>query len=208
MASGSLLAGRMLNLLERTIAAMSDLQRVKVKLVGRRPIMFDRYPGDNNTKLAPEDKFYFDSEKHLVLPTLNLFSMLTAENTKSACRMFFGKQWQRIAHGIKSCVDFEPADFIPICDENGPIKFTGFNDRIQALAAVARVKKGNMAIPNPTTRPYIKTPWSVEFTMIYVPNNDATLSNIRQAFQQGGTLGLGSFRPFFGTYALDKWDAE
>jgi hypothetical protein len=187
---------------------MSDLKRVKVRLRGLRAIMFDRYPGDNNTKLAPEDKLYLDDEKCLVFPTLNLFSMLTAENTKSACRMFFGKQGSKIAHGIKSCVDFNPADHVRIFDDNGPIRFTGFNDRIKVLHHVAKVKKGNMAIPNPTSRPCVKTPWAIDFEMLYVPNSDATLSNIRQAFLQGGTLGLGSFRPFFGTYALEKWDVE
>ena len=53
--------------------------------------MFDRYAGDNSTQLPVAEKMYLDSQRRLTLPAVNLFSMLCAENTKSVCRQFFGK---------------------------------------------------------------------------------------------------------------------
>jgi hypothetical protein len=191
-------------LLRRNLIHM--VKTIKVLLKGLRPMLFDRYPGDNNTKLSPEDKLYLSKDKQLVMPALNLFSLLTAENTKSACRMFFGKQGTKIAHGIKSSVLIEPFE-IPICDEMGPIVFSGFDgNQLEVVHHVARMKKGSMAVPNPKERPQLNLPWSLQFNLSYFQNDDATLSNIRQAIAQAGTLGLGTFRPFFGTFCLEAWE--
>ncbi len=37
------------------------------------------------------------------------------------------------------------------------------------------------------------------------PNDFCTLENLRQAITMGGTLGLGTFRPFLGRYELIGW---
>ena len=81
--------------------------------------------------------------------------------------------------------------------------FTGFNDKITVRRDVARLAKG---IPNPKERPVIEMPWSMEFTVFYERNEQCSLENLRQAFVMGGTLGLGTFRPFFGRYAVEKWE--
>ena len=51
-----------------------------VRLRGLTPIMFDRYPGDNDTKLEVWQKLYFlpDDGKTLVLPAANVMSFLSA----------------------------------------------------------------------------------------------------------------------------------
>lgn len=174
---------------------------IQIQLVGLRPMMFDRYAGDNTTKLGPEEMMYLDSQQHLILPALNLFSLLAAENGKSVCRQFFGKQGKTVALGIASYCNIDPFD-IPITDDKGPIQFTGFNQQISVRHDVARLAKG---IPNPKTRPMLALPWSVEFTVTYEENKYCTLENLRQAFTMGGTLGLGTFRPFFGRYKMVGW---
>jgi hypothetical protein len=177
-------------------------QLIHVRLEGLRPLMFDRYAGDNNTQLPTADRMYLSPTDHLTIPVLNLFSLLAAEQTKSVCRQFFGKQGKTIALGIGSYVSIEPFE-IPICDEHGPIQFTGFNKQIYEHKAVARVKGG---IPNPKTRPVLSLPWSIVFDVNYVENRHCSLENLRQAFDWGGTLGLGTFRPYFGKYELVQWD--
>jgi hypothetical protein len=177
-------------------------QLVQVRLEGLRPLMFDRYAGDNNTQLPPADLMYLDSQAHLMIPSLNLFSLLAAENTKSVCRQFFGKQGRTIALGISSFTTIEPFD-IPLCDDVGPIQFTDWNDQIKIHNAVARLAKG---IPHNKIRPVISLPWHIEFHVEYVENRHCSFENLRQAFDWGGTLGLGTFRPFFGRYELSKWE--
>ena len=175
---------------------------IQCQLSGLRPLMFDRYAGDNTTSLPTDEKMYLTPERHLIMPAINLFSLLCAENGKSVCRQFFGKGGKTIALGIASYVAIDPFE-IQIVDENGPIMFEGFNGRISIHKSVARLAKG---IPNPKVRPLLSLPWSVAFTVTYQENKYCTLENLRQAFMMGGTLGLGTFRPFFGRYEMTKWE--
>jgi hypothetical protein len=178
-----------------------DAQNIHVRLEGLRPLMFDRYAGDNNTQLPTADRMYLNDHTQLTIPALNLFSLLAAENTKSVCKQFFGKAWKTIALGIGSYVTIEPFDIL-LCDENGPIQFEGWNHKIYIHNAVARLKNG---IPNPKTRPVVALPWHIEFEVQYTENRYCTIENLHNAFDWGGTLGLGTFRPFFGRYELAEW---
>ena len=175
---------------------------IMVRLEGVRPLMFDRYAGDNNTQLPPAEKMYLGDGGRLMMPSLNILSLLVAENSKSVCRQLLGRQGKTIALGISSYTAITPFD-IPIHDDNGCIYFIGWNDQIYLHNAVARVKGG---IPNPKERPVLALPWSIDFVVEYVRNKFCTLENLRQAFDLGGTLGLGTFRPVFGRYRLSKFD--
>lgn len=175
---------------------------IQCQLSGLRPLMFDRYAGDNSTTLPADEKMYLTADRHLMMPAINLFSLLTSENGKSVCRQFFGKAGKTIALGIASYVSIEPFE-IPILDDKGPIVFSGFNGQISVTHHVARLPKG---IPNPKTRPMLSLPWSVSFQVTYQDNKYCTLENLRQAFSMGGTLGLGTFRPYFGRYEVARWE--
>lgn len=166
--------------------------------------MFDRYPGDNNTSLPPNEKMYLDDSLHLIIPAINLYSMLAAENTKSVCRQFFGKTGKNIALGIASYTTVDPFEIL-VCDDNGPVTFRGFNDQIKVHKSVARLKGG---IPNPKERPVLSLPWYIEFDVSYIENKLCTLDNLRQAFTMGGILGLGAFRPYFGRYEVVQFNIE
>lgn len=175
---------------------------IHVQLEGLRPLMFDRYAGDNSTQLPVAEKMYLTPDGTLTLPALNILSLLVAENTKSVCRQFFGKNGKTIALGISSYTAINPFEIL-ICDDNGPIQYTGFGKQISVHKAVARVKGG---IPNPKERPVLALPWRMDFDVEYVENKQCTLENLRQAFDMGGILGVGTFRPVFGRYQLSRWD--
>ncbi len=174
---------------------------LKIRLSGLRPLMFDRYPGDNSTQLPVAEKMYLDEDHRLILPSINLYSLLCSENTKSVTKLFFGKLGRTVALGISSYTTIDPFD-IPIRDEKEHIQFTDFGGQITKHKAVARLAKG---VPNPKERPLIKCPWNLEFDMEYQENKYCTLENLRQAFVMGGTLGLGTFRPFFGRYEVTQF---
>ena len=183
-----------------TSAAIS----IACKLIGVRPLMFDRYAGDNSTQLPVHEKMYLDAQRRLTLPAVNLFSMLCAENTKSVCRQFFGKNGKTIGLGMASYVTINPFE-IPIFDDNGPIVFKGFNQQVYEHRTVARLAKG---VPNPKQRPVVATPWNLQFTMEYIENKYCSLENLRQALTMGGMLGVGTFRPFFGRYEVEQFKIE
>jgi hypothetical protein len=175
---------------------------IQIQLTGLRPLMFDRYAGDNNTKLQPHELMYLDSAMRLTIPAINLYSMLCAENTKSVCRQFFGKAGKTIALGIAGYTSIDPFEIL-LQDEHGPITFSEFGSQVYVHRSVARLNKG---IPNPKARPTLALPWHLDFTVKYSDNKYCTIENLRQAFQMGGSLGLGTFRPFFGTYELTGWE--
>lgn len=175
---------------------------VDVRLEGLRPLMFDRYAGDNKTMLPVEEKMYVDENQYLIMPALNIFSLLCAENTKSVCRQFFGKNGKTIGLGIASYVTIEPFE-IPIVGENGAIRFTGFNEKIYEHISVARLKNG---VPNPKRRPCVRLPWALDFTLVWADNTICSMENLRQAVAMGGTIGLGTFRPMFGRYRVARFE--
>jgi hypothetical protein len=179
----------------------TEIKKFQVVLQGLRPLMFDRYAGDNKTQLPVEEKMYLTHNMQLIMPAINVQSLLAAENTKSVCRQFFGRQGKTVALGIASYTQIEPFE-IPILDDEGPIIFSGFDDQIYIHQAVARLAKG---VPNPKERPTLRTPWQLEFTVSYITNEHCTENNLRQAFDMGGILGLGTFRPYYGRYRLAKW---
>jgi hypothetical protein len=164
--------------------------------------MFDRYAGDNNTNLQPAEKMYLSPDRHLTIPAINLFSLLCAENTKSVTRQFFGKAGRTIALGISSYVQIDPFELI-ITSNGEPVIFDGFNEQIVLHTSVARLAKG---VPNPKSRPMLKLPWEIEFDVTYQDNQQCSIETLRQALAMGGTLGLGTFRPFYGRYEMTRFE--
>lgn len=169
------------------------------QLVGIRPILFDRYGGDNKTKLDNEDKGYRNDKGEYGIPVLNVFSMLSAQNTPSVAKRFYGKQGRDVALGVLSFVNIE-ADgddpmFAVIRDENG----NSYTKPTAIIAHVARLKDG---IPNPKERPMLPTGWTITLKITLQQNTLINEATLRKMLEQGGILGLGTFRPIFGRYKV------
>ena len=189
----------------------TDVVTREVTLCGMKDIMFDRYAGDNNTKLEPNQKLYLKPGTSLIgLPALNIMSFLTAHNTNSAPkRLRDARQYKKIANACLSFVDIEQS-FIPFTKDDKPIEFGSFVDDFDELSgcyihrAVARLEKG---IPNPKVRPVLPAPWELSFTLKIFPNKEIKEVEILNLFEDGGqALGLGTFRGVFGKFQVTKWD--
>ena len=185
----------------------------EVTLCGTKDIMFDRYPGDNNTKLEPHQKLYLKpGTKVIGLPALNIMSFLTAVNTNSAPKRLRDKRkYKDIANAILSFSDIGPS-FIPFTRNGKPILFGAFDsegyDPVSECSvhySVARLEKG---IPNPKVRPLLPLPWSLSFTFSLRPNREIKEVEILNLLEEGGAaLGLGTFRGVFGKFVVVKWDS-
>lgn len=177
---------------------------VTAALLGIRPILFDRYGGDNKTKLDNMDKGYRNEAGEYGIPVLNVFSLLSAQNTPSVAKRFYGKQGREVALGVQSFVNIEAVDggdpmFAPIHDAEGKT-FTAKDSRIRVVNHVARLKDG---IPNPKERPMIPSGWVVRFKFELQENNMLNLATLKKMVEQGGILGLGTFRPIFGRFSVE-----
>jgi hypothetical protein len=183
----------------------------KVVLVGMTDLMFDRYPGDNNTKLEADQKFYFmpGNTKAIGLPALNIISFLSAHNTNSAPKRLRDKRkFKDIANAMLSFVNIRE-QFIPILRDGNQVVIGKFEHDHDALSgsyihrSVARLDKG---IPNPKARPVLPLPWSIEFTLDILPNREIKEQDIFNLVQEGGlAIGLGTFRGVFGKFRIESW---
>lgn len=190
----------------------TDIIKRRVKLTGRGDIMFDRYAGDNSTKLEPAQKLYLEPGGSMVigLPALNIMSLLTAHNTNSAPKRLRDKRkYKDIANACLSYVTVGPS-FIPFLRDGKPIKFGAFKDDKDAKSgcyihyAVARLDKG---IPNPKVRPVLPAPWSLEFDFELFPNREIKEQEILNLIEEAGmAIGLGTFRGVFGKYYVESWE--
>lgn len=183
----------------------------KVRLCGTTEIMFDRYAGDNNTKLEPWQKLYFlPGTKVIGIPAANIMSFLSAHNTNSAPkRLRDARQFKKIANACLSYTRITPI-FIPFIRNGKNIEFGRFDQDVDAKSgiyvhhSVARLDKG---IPNPKERPVLPLPWALEFEFTIYPNKEIKEQEIINLFEDGGrALGLGTFRGLFGKFIIEKWE--
>jgi len=190
----------------------TELITRKVKLQGLTDIMFDRYPGDNNTKLEPHQKLYLEpgDSRVIGLPSLNIMSFLSAHNTNSAPKRLRDKRkYKDLCNAMLSFLSIRE-QFIPFMRNGKPVvlgKFENDKDPISGCYvhhSVARLDKG---IPNPKVRPVLPLDWSLEFTANIFPNREIKESDILNLMEEGGkAIGLGTFRGVFGKFLVAEWD--
>ena len=188
--------------------AIKSITKKLVVLTGLTPIMFDRYSGDNKTELTPEQKLYLNSNGELLLPSLNIISFLSAQNTESATkRVLPPREYKPVAASLLSCISVDPLD-IPFFRSGKPIKvgvFSNDKDSVSGMHIerhVARLPKG---IPNPKVRPVLPLPWELKFEMSIYPSENLNESLIERIFSQGGIqIGLGTYRGVYGKFSF-KW---
>jgi hypothetical protein len=191
---------------------MTDIMTRNVELIGMAPIMFDRYPGDNDTKLEPFQKLYLEpgGSRAIGLPSLNIMSFLSAHNTNSAPKRLRDKRrYKDICNAMLSFVSIRE-QFIPLKRSGKPILLGKFNGDVDPESgcyihySVARLDKG---IPNPKSRPVIPLDWSVSFTLDIFPNKEIKEQEIFNLIEEGGrAIGLGTFRGVFGKFRVERWD--
>jgi len=183
----------------------------KVTLSGVRDVMFDRYPGDNDTKLRDDQKMYLDSQNHVTLPSLNLMSLLSAQSTMSAPKRFLdSRKYKAVAQAILSFVSIDP-ELIPFTRNGEPVIFNGFGpdgkDPVSGIYVrkdVARLDKG---IPNPKSRPVLPMPWELKFTLHFFKNDEVQEETVQNLLIRAGVaLGIGTFRGVFGKFVVKTWE--
>lgn len=192
-----------------------DVVTRSVTLSGTRPIMFDRYAGDNQTKLDWSQKIYLNG-KTLTFPIINILSLLTAHNTNSAPKRLRDKRkYKDICNACLSFVnitnkDNETLGYIPFLKKGNEITVGKFADDVEPESglylhrSVARLDKG---IPNPKERPVLPLPWELAFNIEISPNKEIKEQEIMNLISEAGlAIGLGTFRGVFGKFSIIGWD--
>ena len=153
-------------------------------------------------------------------------SFFYSDQYPSCFKMLFTDKMKRktVTQEFKATV-FVDDPQIPLLDENEEqIKFHGFVDngkgkktdekaRLYVDYSIPRVKSGpNSVVTNPNKqRPTRRRPWAVKFnmTVIELPNSTVDCNMVRDYLVRGGMLiGIGTHRPMFGRFFVDKFEAE
>lgn len=174
----------------------------KVVLSGITPILFDRYSGNNKEQLSVMDKVYTDGGL-LVLPSINILSFLSSQNTESAPQRVVGRGYKEVAKAALSYVTIQPYN-IPFLRNGKPIEVE--KAELQIHYSVARIMKGKLAVPNPKERPMLILPWDLEFTIGLFETPELNEVLLRKLFEIGGiAIGLGTFRGAYGKFKVSVW---
>jgi hypothetical protein len=174
--------------------------------------MFDRYPGDNDTKLEPWQKLYLSAAdgKTLVFPSANVMSFLSAQNTDSAPkRLLDSRKYKAFTLACASYVSITPT-YITFLRDDKPIvfgKLVGERDELSGVYVDRRTARLEKGIPNPKVRPVLPLPWSLEFDLKLYPNRQLQEQQLMNIFTEGGiALGWGTNRPSYGKFKVDFWE--
>lgn len=202
----------------RSEAGTRDLIVRMVTIDGMMPLMFDRYAGDNDTRLTPSQKLYYGSDgRTLVIPSMNLMSFLSAKNTDSAPkRLLDSRTYKKFTEACASYVQIDApgekySEDLVLMRDGEPILFDKFNEQevcpssgVFIHRSVARLKDG---IPNPKVRPCLNLPWSLSFRLTMLPNDQLQEQQLKNIFEKGGVaVGIGTWRGRFGKFAVSQWE--
>ncbi len=184
----------------------------RVHLRGLTDIMFDRYAGDNDTKLEPWQKLYLGGEtgRTICLPSENIMSFLSAQNTDSAPkRLLDSRKYKNFALACGSFVMVGP-NMIPFLRDGEPItfgKFVGETDPESGVYIDRRVARLEKGIPNPKVRPVLALPWELHFDLTIWPNKVIQEQQLTNVFTEGLiAIGLGTFRGRYGKAEVVLWE--
>jgi hypothetical protein len=157
---------------------------------------------------------YLNDNDELILPSLNVLSFLSAIGTDSAPKRLYDPK--RASTVCKACCSYVqiPQMEIPFVRDGKPIVFNGFDqdgwDRtanIEVMKHVAKVKKGQLSVPNPKERPCLHLDWCLEFNIRLISNKIVSEDQLKHIFIEGGlAVGLGTYRGVFGKFAVDTWE--
>jgi hypothetical protein len=206
-----------MNMARKVDSQLTPVTRL-VSLKGIRPIMFDRYAGDNDTKLLwPQKVYLIPGTAQLALPAENVMSFLCSHNTNSAPkRLRDARKYKAIANACLSFVSISGLDelmpeYIPFLRdgrriEMGEIDVPTGRDPLSGIylhRSIARLPGG---IPNPKERPVLPLPWSIYFSLTMIANNEIKEQEVRNLFEEGGVaIGLGTYRGVFGKFIITRW---
>jgi hypothetical protein len=182
---------------------MEKIKEIATTLRGVTPILFDRYAGDNKTQLSFMEKIYAE-QGFLVLPCLNIMSFLSSQNTESATQRVVGRGYKEVCKAALSYVTVNGFN-IPFLRDGKQIAAT--EENLELHKAVARIKKGQLSVPNPKQRPMLRTPWELSFSLSMLETPSLREELLKKIFEQGGhAVGLGTFRGVFGKFNITKWE--
>jgi hypothetical protein len=186
-----------------------EIKEVTVTLASLSDIMFDRFIDHSKEKRPADQKLYLGENNIAVLPAENIFTFLFGETPGGCAKTFEGKRGKDYIRIGSGHVHLMPM-LIPFTDADGtPLRFEGFDGkRFRIDQSAPRTKMGSLSIKQEVKdRPVLCHPWHLNFKLSIVENNIIDATKLFNWFEKGGLMvALGTWRPRYGRFAVDKWE--
>jgi hypothetical protein len=183
--------------------------QIHVTLESLADIMFDQFFDHSKEPRPPEQKFYLQDKNQLVFPSLNIMAFLFNQKGNSCATKFEGKKRNDYISMGFSHISITPT-FIPFKGKDKkPVVFKDFEDStfyIVNAAPTTKLSGGGFIKQEAKPRPVLKMPWFLEFEINLYKNSLINSIKLQNWFEAGGLLiGLGTYRPLFGRFAVKEW---
>ncbi len=185
-----------------------NISKISVTVSGIFDIMFDRFMDHSKEVRPPEQKLYLTEKNMVVLPAENLRSFLFGEAPPGCAKAFEGKKGKDYIRTGMGHVFIDPP-LIPFKKNGKIVEFKGFNNETFWIHEGApRTKSGSLSIKQEIKhRPVLKMPWSLDFNISLVKNPLIDSTKLFNWFTNGGILiSIGTYRPLFGRFVVDRWE--
>lgn len=184
------------------------IQKIKVKIVGIKPLLFNKFNGIQDEAIPTEKKFDVEDSK-VVIKSSRISSFLfdmgdtaSGRNTIGAIKMFTGRKHKSLIVQGNAFIGIEPIT-IPLTRNSKPITFKKFGEN----GITEYEDKTGKGKPQIVKRPMIDTPWEAEFQINLVDNDFISFDDLKGWFEKGGIMvGLGAWRPRYGQFTVEKFE--
>lgn len=188
---------------------------IEVTLSGLAPLMFDRFFDHSGEERQPEEKLYLErGTNKLVMPAKNLEAFLTGERPPGAIKITEKKKANDYLPYVKGHVSFTQSAF-PILDgDDQAIIFKDFTGQFEVDISSPRVIKSGLSIKQPPKkRPVLNLPWGIKLVLRLVETplskGKITSEKLHAWFAIGGlVVGLGTYRPLYGRFQVERWEVK
>jgi hypothetical protein len=183
----------------------------KVKLVGTKDLIFNKFNGIKDEDTPTIKKFDLDEKNGLYITDNRIYTFLfdvgdsvAGRNTIGAIKLFTGRKHKELIVYANAFIGIAP-EIIPLTRNGKQIIFSKFGkDGIEEF----EIKTGK-GKPQYIKRPMIKTPWEVEFELTIKENDKIEMEDVKGWFVKGGNaVGLGAWRPRYGQFIVEKFEKK
>ena len=189
-----------------------QVTKINVKLSGLSDIMFDRFIDHSKEIRPPEQKLYLIEKNRVIMPAENIYSFLFGDKVPGCVKTIEAKKSKPYMQH-QSFVSIDPAVVPFVDDKNKEIKFDGFGKGkkfwIHEGSPVVKSSGGQIVKQELKKRPTMKLPWNLKFQIMLIKNDAINEEKLFNWFTSGGLIiAIGTYRPRFGRFAVDKWSVS
>lgn len=180
------------------------IQKIKVKLEGIKPIIFNCFVSIKDEVPTIRKVPVIDGKLAISGDRLLAFLIANKPEQPPGCIKLFMKstEYKKVLPLVKAYVGHQLV--IPVLVDGKEVKFSDFEKSEEVKIQKDKVCGG--PVPSIVERPIVEN-WSLEFQINLVENKEISLERLKEWYERGGIeVGLGASRPVYGQFTVSKFE--